>query len=156
MGGEFGQWDEWKHHASLDWHLFLGEEHSGLQRLVRDMNHLYTTRPALYAQDHEPGGFIWLDASDGENSIFAYMRLSPDGDKVYVLINATPVPRKNYRVGVADAGSYRELLNTDATIYAGSGVSAGAGFQAQQTPWQNQPWSVVVDLPPLGTLVLGR
>ena len=156
MGGEFGQWNEWKHDASLDWHLFLGEEHAGLQRLVKDINHLYTTRPALHTKDHEAGGFWWLDANDAENSIFAFARSSPDGDKVYVLVNATPVPRKDYRVGVGDAGSYRELLNSDAPNYAGSGVSAGAGFQAQETPWQGQPWSVVVDLPPLGVLVLGR
>jgi 1,4-alpha-glucan branching enzyme len=156
MGCEFGQWHEWKHDSSLDWHLFLGEEHAGLQRLVRDINHLYTSRPALHAKDHEAGGFWWLDANDAENSIFAYGRSAPDGDKVYVLVNATPVPRKNYRVGVADAGSYRELLNSDAPAYAGSGVSAGAGFQAQDVPWQGQPWSVVVDLPPLATLVLGR
>lgn len=156
MGGEFGQWHEWKHDASLDWHLFLGEEHSGLQRLVKDLNHLYTGRKALHSRDHEAGGFFWLDANDAENSVFAFTRTSPDGDQVYVLVNATPVPRKGYRVGVADAGSYRELLNTDATNYAGSGVSAGAGFQAQQVPHQGQPWSLVVDLPPLATLVLGR
>lgn len=156
MGGEFGQWDEWKHDASLDWHLFLGEEHSGLQRLVRDMNHLYTSRTALHGLDHEPGGFFWLDSNDAENSIFAFVRTAPDGDQVYVIVNATPVPRPGYRVGVADGGSYRELLNTDAPAYAGSGVSAGAGVQAQEVPHQGQSWSVVVDLPPLATLVLGR
>jgi 1,4-alpha-glucan branching enzyme len=156
MGGEFGQWNEWKHDASLDWHLFLGEEHSGLQKLVKDLNHLYTTRPSLHTKDHEAGGFSWLDANDAENSIFAFARSSPDGDKVYVLVNATPVPRKAYRVGVSEAGSYRELLNSDAAIYAGTGLSAGAGFQAQEKAHQGQPWSVVVDLPPLGVLVLGR
>jgi 1,4-alpha-glucan branching enzyme len=156
MGGEFGQWHEWKHDASLDWHLFLGEEHSGLQTLVKDLNHLYTTRPALHARDHEAGGFFWLDANDAENSIFAFARTSPDGDMVYVLVNATPVPRKGYRAGVSDGGSYRELLNSDASNYAGSGLSAGAGFQAQQVPHHGQPWSVVVDLPPLAVLVLGR
>jgi len=156
MGGEFGQWNEWKHDASLDWHLFLGEEHSGLQRLVKDLNHLYTSRKALHAWDHEAGGFFWLDSNDAEGSVFAFARTSPDGDKVYVLVNATPVPRKGYRVGIADAGSYRELLNTDAVSYAGSGVSAGLGFQALEMPWQGQPWSIVVDLPPLGVLVLGR
>ena len=156
MGCEFGQWHEWRHDSSLDWHLFLGEEHSGLQKLVKDLNHLYTSRSALYAKDHEPGGFHWLDANDADNSIFAFVRSSSDGDKVTVLVNATPVTRPGYRVGVGEAGSYRELLNSDAPNYAGSGVSAGAGFQAQQVPWQGQPWSIVVDLPPLATLVLGR
>jgi len=156
MGCEFGQWHEWKHDSSLDWHLFLGEEHAGLQRLVKDINHLYTSRPALHARDHSAGGFHWLDANDADNSIFAFARTAPDGDKVYVLVNATPVVRKDYRVGVSDAGSYRELLNSDAPAYAGSGVSAGAGFQAQPTPWQGESWSLVVDLPPLATLILGR
>ncbi|MBL9180246.1 MAG: 1,4-alpha-glucan branching protein GlgB [Verrucomicrobiaceae bacterium] len=156
MGCEFGQWHEWKHDSSLDWHLFLGEEHAGLQRLVKDLNHLYTSRHALHVKDHEAGGFHWLDANDADNSLFAFARSSPDGDKVYVLVNATPVVRKGYRIGVSDAGSYRELLNSDATSYAGSGVSAGAGFQAQQTSWQGQPWSIVVDIPPLSTLVVGR
>jgi 1,4-alpha-glucan branching enzyme len=156
MGGEFGQWHEWKHDASLDWHLFLGEEHAGLQRLVKDLNHLYTSRHALHVKDHEAGGFHWLDANDADNSLFVFSRSSPDGDKVYVIVNATPVVRRGYRLGVSDAGSYRELLNSDAASYAGSGVSAGAGFQAQQTAWQGQPWSIVVDVPPLATLVIGR
>ncbi len=156
MGGEFGQWQEWSHERSLDWHLFLGEEHSGLQRLVKDLNHLYTGRAALHSKDHETGGFAWLDANDAENSIFAFTRSAPNGDRVYVIVNATPVARHAYRVGVTDAGSYRELLNSDAANYAGSGVSAGAGFQAQQTAWQGQAWSLVVDLPPLSVLVLGR
>jgi len=156
MGGEFGQWQEWSHDRSLDWHLFLGEEHSGLQRLVKDLNHLYIGTKALHACDHEAGGFIWLDANDAENSVFAFVRCSPDGGKAYVLINATPVPRYGYRVGICEAGSYRELLNTDATTYAGSGCSAGGVFQAQEVPHQGQPWSIVIDLPPLGTLVMGR
>jgi 1,4-alpha-glucan branching enzyme len=156
MGSEFGQWDEWNHAKSLDWHLFLGEEHSGLQRLVKDINHIYTSRPALHMRDHEAGGFHWLDANDADNSLFVFSRSSPDGDKVNVIVNATPVVRNGYRVGVSDAGSYRELLNSDATTYAGSGVSAGAVFQAQQMSWQGQPWSIVVDLPPLSVLVLGR
>jgi 1,4-alpha-glucan branching enzyme len=156
MGCEFGQWQEWSHERSLDWHLFMGEEHASLQKLVRDMNWLYTTRPALYAQDHDGSGFQWLDASDGENSIFAFMRKSPDGDKVYCVINATPVPRKGYRVGVAEAGSYRELINTDAPGYAGSGMVNPLPMPAGDTEWQGQPWSIIIDLPPLGAVWLGR
>jgi len=156
MGGEFGQWNEWRHDSSLDWHLFLGEEHSGLQQLIKDLNHLYTSRPALHVKDHQPGGFHWLDANDADNSLFVYSRSAPDGDQVTVLVNATPVVRKDYRVGVPEGGTYRELLNSDSASYAGSGVSAGAGFQAQQIPWQGQPWSIVVDIPPLATLVVGR
>lgn len=156
MGGEFGQWQEWSHERSLDWHLFMGEEHAALQKLVRDLNLLYTTRPALHALDHEGGGFQWLDASDGDHSIFAFLRQSACGDRVYCIINATPVPRKGYRVGVAEPGSYRELVNTDAPCYAGSGMVNPLPMPAGQTEWQGQPWSIVIDLPPLGVVWLGR
>ncbi|MCB1208607.1 MAG: alpha amylase C-terminal domain-containing protein, partial [Verrucomicrobiales bacterium] len=90
---------EWKNDTSLDWHLFLGEEHAGLQKLVRDLNLLYTTKPALNALDHQPGGYEWLDANDGDNSIFTFTRTEPSGQKIYVAINATPVPRPGYRLG---------------------------------------------------------
>ncbi len=154
MGCEFGQWNEWSHERSLDWHLFMGEEHATLQTLVKDLNWLYTTRPALHALDHQSGGFAWLDASDGENSIFAFVRTALDGQKVYVIINATPVPRKGYRLGVTDAGTYRELLNTDAPTYAGSGMTNPLPIPSVGVPWQGQPRSVMVDVPPLGTLFL--
>ncbi len=156
MGGEFGQWNEWKHDASLDWHLFLGEEHAGLQRLVRDLNRLYTTHSALNSQDHDSRGFAWLDANDGDNSIFPFIRIGADGEKLYCLINATPVFRDGYRVGVAEPGMYRELLNTDSVIYAGSNVGNGAGLEAQPTPWHGQPWSIVITLPPLGGVFIGK
>jgi 1,4-alpha-glucan branching enzyme len=156
MGGEFAQWSEWKHDSSLDWHVFLGEEHAGMQRLLRDLNHLYTTRPALHALDHESGGFTWLDANDGDNSIFAFLRTEPSGEKVYVVINATPVTRKGYRVGVTDAGTYRELLNSDADIYGGTNIINTTPLLAEQNAWQGQPWSVQIDLPPLAAVYIGR
>ncbi|MES2595570.1 MAG: 1,4-alpha-glucan branching protein GlgB [Verrucomicrobiota bacterium] len=156
MGGEFGQWQEWNHERSLDWHLFMGEEHAALQSLLRDLNYLYTTRPAMYQLDHEPGGFQWLDASDADHSLFAFMRMAPNGDKVYCVINATPVPRKGYRVGVAEPGNYLELINTDAPGYAGSGMVNPLPMPASESEWQGQPWSIVIDLPPLGMVWLGK
>lgn len=156
MGGEIGQWREWNHEQELDWMVLYGEEHKGLQRLVRDLNKLYTGRPSLHSRDHEPGGFWWLDANDWERSIFVYVRCAPDGEKSYIAVNATPVPRDGYRMGVAEAGSYRELLNSDSAIYCGSNAGNGAGLIAQQVPWQGQPYSVVLTVPPLATVVLAK
>jgi 1,4-alpha-glucan branching enzyme len=156
MGGEFGQWDEWNHERSLDWHLFLGEEHAGLQKLVHDLNHLYTSQPALHERDHDGGGFSWLDANDGENSIFAFSRIARDGTRIYVLVNATPVPRHGYRMGVSEPGVYRELLNTDAGHYAGSNLQNGGALNGEEIPWQGQPWSVSLTIPPLATVFLAH
>jgi 1,4-alpha-glucan branching enzyme len=156
MGCEFGQWQEWSHERSLDWHLFLGHEHAGLQKLVGDLNHLYTTQAALHEICHQAGGYFWLDANDGDNSIFAFVRADRDGQKIYVLVSATPVPRHGYRVGVSEPGAYRELLNTDASHYGGSGLINGGNLMAEQVPWQGQPWSVVITLPPLGAVYLIR
>jgi 1,4-alpha-glucan branching enzyme len=156
MGGEIGQWKEWNHERGLDWEVLFGREHVGLQTLVRDLNTLYKSTPALHTLDHAPGGFSWLDANDWERSIFTYMRMSPGGDRCYVVVNATPVPRDGYRMGVTEAGPYRELLNTDSEIYCGTNKGNGAGLIAQQTPWQGMPWSVVVTLPPLGTVVIAK
>ena len=156
MGGEFAQWNEWNHARSLDWHLFMGEEHAAAQKLVQDLNWLYQTVPALHELDHEAEGFDWLDASDADHSIFAFVRRDRRGGAVYVVVNATPVPRKGYRVGVAKPGSYRELLNTDAPGYAGSGMVNPLPLPAGETPWQGRPYSVIIDLPPLGAVYLGQ
>jgi 1,4-alpha-glucan branching enzyme len=155
MGGEFGQWREWNHETSLDWHVFLGEEHAALQKLVRDLNQFYRQHAEFYCCDHDAAGFRWLDANDGDNSIFAFMRMTKDGGRVYCIVNATPVPRPGYRVGVASAGAYQELLNTDAREYAGSGATNGGEMQAEAKPWHDQPFSLVLDLPPLGAVYLG-
>jgi 1,4-alpha-glucan branching enzyme len=156
MGGEIGQWREWSHDRSLDWEVLFGEEHRGLQRFVADLNQLYTSKPALNQLDHEPGGFWWLEANDWENSLFVFIRTGREGDKAYVIVNATPVPREGYRMGVAQGGFYRELLNSDSSHYGGSNVGNGAGLTAEPTPWQGQPFSVVVTVPPLATVVLAR
>ena len=156
MGSEFGQWTEWSEARSLDWHVLMGAEHSGVQTLVKDLNNLYTSHPALHALDHERGGFSWLDPNDGDNSIFSFVRSSPQGAKVHVVINATPVPRPGYRMGVADPGVYRELLNTDAAAYSGSNQVNTGTLTAEDVPWNGQPWSVKLTLPPLGAVYLAK
>ncbi len=156
MGCEFGQWDEWSEKRSLDWHVLLGEEHAGLQALIKDLNHLYTTRPALNNLDHDRTGFSWLDANDGDNSIFSFIRLAADGTKMHVVVNATPVPRPAYRMGVAETGVYHEVLNTDSRVYAGSNISNSSRIEAEAIPWNGQAWSVKVSLPPLSVLYLEK
>ena len=156
MGGEFGQWTEWSHERSLDWHVFLGAEHAGLQRLVRDLNGWYTRLPALHSNCHEAGGFTWLDADDAAGSLFVFFRGQVAEEKVYVVVNATPVPRKGYRLGVAEPGSYRELLNSDHVDYGGSNQLNASDLQAVSGDWQGQPFSVMLDVPPLGVVYLAR
>lgn len=156
MGGEIAQWREWNHDASLDWDVLLGAEHVGIQKLIRDLNGLYATREALHENDHEAGGFYWLDANDAESSIFAFMRRSPEGKICYVVINATPVPREGYRLGVTEAGFYREILNTDSMEYAGSNLGNGGGVSAKSEAWQRCPWSLEITIPPLSAVVFEK
>jgi 1,4-alpha-glucan branching enzyme len=155
MGSEIGQWREWSHERELDWSVLFGEEHRGVQNLVRDLNKLYRSRPALHRRDHEAGGFLWLEANDSERSIFAFARAEPEGDKCYVAVNATPVPRHGYRLGVSEPGFYKEQLNSDSKIYAGSNMGNNGGVTAQPIPWQGQPHSIEITLPPLSVVVFG-
>ena len=156
MGSEFGQTREWNHDASLDWHLLgMGPYHRGLQNLVRDLNGIYRTEPALHQVDFEPAGFEWMDCSDAEQSVIAFVRRARDPrDLVLVVCNFTPVPRHGYRVGVPIEGFYRELLNTDARYYGGSNVGNAGGVRAEPWPWGGQPCSVSLSVPPLGAVVL--
>ncbi|HEV8614974.1 MAG TPA: 1,4-alpha-glucan branching protein GlgB [Methylomirabilota bacterium] len=156
MGNEFGQSGEWSHDRSLDWHLLeAGPFHRGVQRLVRDLNHLYRAEPALHEQDCDPAGFQWIDCCDAEQSVVSFLRRARDPDDfVLVACNFTPVPRHGYRVGVPRPGFYRELLNTDATTYGGSDVGNQGGIPSEPVPWQGQPHSLIVTLPPLAVLFL--
>jgi 1,4-alpha-glucan branching enzyme len=156
MGNEFGQSGEWNHDRSLDWHLLeAGPFHRGVQRLVRDLNHLYRAEPALHEQDCDPAGFQWIDCCDAEQSVVSFLRRARDPDDfVLVACNFTPVPRHGYRVGVPRPGFYRELLNTDATTYGGSDVGNQGGIPSEPVPWQGQPHSLIVTLPPLAVLFL--
>jgi 1,4-alpha-glucan branching enzyme len=151
MGSEFGQWREWHHDESLDWHLLQYADHQGLQLLVKDLNRLHRDEPALHQRDFSPEGFEWIDASDAESSVVSFLRrgASPD-EAVLVVGNFTPVPRTNYRVGVPYAGYWREILNTDAKEYGGSGWGNSGGVDAVPVPQHGRQNSVVLTLPPLG------
>jgi 1,4-alpha-glucan branching enzyme len=155
MGGEFGQWIEWNSNQSLDWNLLEYEPHRKLRQLVGDLNRLYRAEPALYEIDFEGTGFEWIDFRDADNSIIAFLRRGRTPNQhVVVVCNFTPLPRPGYRVGVPEACFYREVLNTDATAYGGSGVTNAPGRQAIPQPWHNQPCSVELTLPPLGVAIL--
>jgi 1,4-alpha-glucan branching enzyme len=156
MGAEFGQGREWHHDRSLDWHLLdAGPHHRGVQQLVRDLNRLHRTEPALHELDFDPAGFSWIDCSDWEQSVVSFVRRPrAAADCVIVVCNFTPVARRGYRVGVPRPGFYREVVNTDAGVYGGSNVGNDGGVWAEPTAWQGQPASVLLTLPPLGVLYL--
>ena len=153
MGGELGQWWEWNHDDSLQWHLLEYEPHRGLKRFVADLNRLYTSQPALHQVDFEWTGFQWIDLHDSEQSTLSYVRKAKDPNEfVVAVLNFTPVPRREYRLGVPRAGWYQELLNSDAQIYGGSNIGNGGGGQAEELPWHGQPYSLLITLPPLSVL----
>lgn len=155
MGCEFGQGDEWNHNKSLDWHLLQFPLQQGVLSLVRDLNNLYRSQPALYETDCAGEGFQWIDCHDSDNSIISYVRLARNPDDIVVIVcNFTPVVRKAYRLGVPKDGPYAELLNTDAECYAGSGVGNAGRVDAEAHEAHGRPFSLVLNLPPLGALVL--
>ncbi len=156
MGGEFGQWAEWNHDKSLDWHLLDQPEHAGLRRLVQHLNHLYKNEPALFDQDDTYEGFEWIDFHDADNSVLAFLRRSRAGEEIVFVINATPVARETYRVGVPGEGYYREILNSDAEAYAGSNVGNFGGQHAEPTGWQGRSHSLCLRVPPLAVIGLKR
>jgi 1,4-alpha-glucan branching enzyme len=160
MGCEFGQQREWNHDQSLDWHLLDdgpdAHLHQGAQRLVRDLNHLYRDTPALHSLDFVSGGFEWIEHNDADRSVLSFIRHGLDDRTCMVVVcNFTPVVQKGYRLGVPQPGSYRERLNTDSAHYGGSNVGTPLGIAtAQQVAWNGKPWSVLLDLPPLATVML--
>jgi 1,4-alpha-glucan branching enzyme len=155
MGCEFAQRREWSHDRGLDWHLVHEAPHAGVQRLVRDLNRLYRSTPALHALDCDGRGFEWIDASDSVSSTVSYLRkgAAPE-DCAVVVCNFTPVVRRGYRVGVPYPGIYVERLNTDAAEYGGSGVGNAGQVTAAPHPWHGRPFSLDLTLPPLAALVL--
>ena len=160
MGGEFGQWREWSEDRALDWELLEQDpKHGGVQKLIRDLNLLYRQQPALYVADASWDGFSWLDYRDAQNSVLAFARHTPDRRHlVNVICNFTPVVREGYRIPALQPGTYREILNTDAEKYGGSGVSSSpekdALLSADVNPWQGQPYSLELTLPPLAVVFL--
>ncbi len=155
MGGEFGQWSEWNAIQGLDWHLLEDDPHRQLQQFVRDLNRLYRSERALHEVDFAWAGFEWIDFRDADRSVVAFLRRARTReDHLVVVCNFTPEVRSAYRVGVPAACFYREILNTDATLYGGSGVTNAPGRPALRQPWHNQPCCIELSLPPLGVTVL--
>jgi len=156
MGAELGMWREWDHERSLDWHLLHEGDHLGLQQLVKDVNHLHRSVPALHQLDHNSAGFCWLDHSSAEDSVFAFLRFAEDGSAVAVAINATPVPRRGYRIGLPKGGQWKEIFNSDAEYYGGSGLGNGGEVTAHPSPWQEQSHSIDIVIPPLSILMFSK
>ena len=157
QGDEIGQWREWDHSHSIDWHLLQHQPHAGLQRLVRRLNEIYKTEPALFALDDRPEGFEWIDFHDADNTVWSFIRKSPDGtdaSDLLVVVNATPVVRCGYRVGVPFGGSYERILNSDDADFGGSGALAGGAFHSEGSGTHGRPHSIVMDLPPLAVVIL--
>lgn len=153
MGGEFGQWQEWSHDRSLDWHLLDYPMHAGLQRWVTDLNHIYRQEKALHELDFSWEGFEWIDCNDSEQSVISLIRKSKSTDEsILIVANFTPVPRYNYRLGVPNHGFWQELLNSDSGDYGGSGVGNFGGVTAEEIPCHDRAFSVNIHLPPLGIL----
>jgi len=153
MGGELAQRAEWNHDRSLDWHLLKAPAHAGVQRLVRDLNRAYREEPALFELDGDPAGFQWVQVESADANVLAFLRRSGERH-VAAVANLSPVPRHGYRVGLPRAGEYREVLNTDAAEYGGSGVGNHGRMRAEPVPHDGQPASAEMTLPPLGVVWL--
>jgi 1,4-alpha-glucan branching enzyme len=154
MGGELAQWREWDHDGQLDWGLLEYQTHAGVQRLVRDLNRLYATEPALHQRDCEGSGFQWTVGDDRSNSVFAFLRYAANSPAMLVVSNMTPVPRHGYRIGVPVGGAWREVLNTDSGFYGGSNVGNAGRVEATPIHAHGQSHSVELILPPLATIFL--
>jgi 1,4-alpha-glucan branching enzyme len=154
MGDEFGQWSEWNHDGSLEWHLLSNPLHAGMKRWVRDLNTLYRGERLLHELDFEPRGFEWVDCTDFQRSIISFLRRGRNAsEEVLFVCNFTPVVRQDYRVGVSQGVFWKEALNSDAPLYGGSGQGNSGGLMAEPLPTHGRPFSLNMTLPPLGVLV---
>ncbi len=155
MGGEIGQFDEWSHDRSVDWHLVDHPEHAGIQRLVRDINVVYREKPALHERDVSPEGFRWIDAGNADQNVISFIRYDAHGHPGLVCVaNFSPVVYDDFRVGLPLEGHWREVINSDADVYGGANVRNWGGVVAEGNAWHGQPFSAVMTLPPLGVLWL--
>jgi 1,4-alpha-glucan branching enzyme len=157
MGGEFGQWDEWNHDRSLDWHLLAYADHTGLRRFIQDLNWRYGAEPALHQCDFGPEGFRWIDCNDSEHSIVSLVRYGKSRrDFLVMVFNFTPVPREAWRIGVPEPGRYDETVNSDSEIYGGSNIGNGGGVNSDPVPSNGFDHSLLLTIPPLGALYLKK
>jgi 1,4-alpha-glucan branching enzyme len=154
MGDEFGQWAEWNHDAELEWNLLNEPFHDGLKRWVHDLNMLYRGERSLYETDFNPSGFEWVDCKDSQRSIISFLRRGRDpNNQLLFVCNFTPVVRQNYRIGVPCDGYWKEILNSDAALYGGSGQGNLGGLAAVPLPIHGRLFSLNMTLPPLGIVV---
>jgi 1,4-alpha-glucan branching enzyme len=155
MGAELGQWKEWNHDASLDWHLLEDPRHAGVRRFLSDLNRLYREEPALHDLDAEPAGFEWIDCQDSDNGVLLLLRRARgEAPPVVAAFNFTPIVRSEYRVGVPAGGFWWEVLNSDAEDYGGSGLGNLGGQEASEVPAHGRPFSLSLLLPPLAAVFL--
>jgi 1,4-alpha-glucan branching enzyme len=153
MGGELAQGSEWNHDGALEWQLLRQAPHQGVQRFVRDLNTTYRAEPALHELDCDAAGFAWIDCNDNEQSTLSWLRRASSGTgTIAVACNFTPVPRHGFRLGVPAPGRWREILNSDATLYGGGGLGNLGGADAARVPWHGQPSSLSITLPPLAVV----
>ncbi len=153
MGAELAPWTEWAHEGSLDWDLANAPMHGGMARFMEDLGRVYADTPALWAADHDPDGFAWIDASDVEASVYTWIRRAAD-DVAVVILNLTPIARHDYRLGLPKAGRWVEALNSDSEHYGGSNVGNMGGVEAHEASWHGQPASADLSLPPLSGIIL--
>ncbi len=155
MGGEFGQWSEWHHDASLDWALLETEAHASLRLLVGDLNHLYRSEPALHTCENGSSSFEWIDVHDAEKNVLSFLRKGRSADEmIAVICNFSPVARGSYRIGVPRRGFWKEVLNSDAKQYWGGGMGNFGGVNTVPIGLHGRNYSITVDLPPLAAVFL--
>jgi 1,4-alpha-glucan branching enzyme len=155
MGDEFGQSEEWDYKKSLDWHLLEYDSHRGVSETIKALNKLYKTEPALYEKTFTWNGFEWIDGGNADDSILVYRRIGNDPkNDLVIILNMTPVPRKNYRIGVPKKGTWKEIFNSDSKAYWGSGLTNPKPLKSEAVEWQWKKDSVVLTIPPLGAVVL--
>ncbi|MBI4267805.1 MAG: alpha amylase C-terminal domain-containing protein, partial [Chloroflexi bacterium] len=153
MGGEFGQWGEWSHDGSLEWHLLQYQPHSGLQRWVSDLNRFYQSEPALHQVDFAPAGFEWIDCNDVENGVVSLIRKGKSPDNTVIIVcNFTPMTLTGYRIGVPEPGFWKEILNSDAHEYGGSGQGNAGGVASSPVPQHGRSHSLSIIVPPLAVV----
>jgi 1,4-alpha-glucan branching enzyme len=157
MGGEFGQWSEWNHEGSLDWHVLDNERHAKVRMLVGELNHLYRAEAALHTCEYSSFSFQWIDNRDSENNVLSFLRIGGSEDEsIAVVCNFGGLPRLNYRIGVPAKGFWKEILNTDATQYGGSGQGNFGGVEATPIPLHGRKYSLTINVPALGAVFFKR
>jgi 1,4-alpha-glucan branching enzyme len=153
MGDEFGQWSEWHHEESLEWHLLKYDFHSGLKQWIQDLNGLYINNPALYELDFESAGFEWIDCNDSQQSVLSLIRKGRSAeDRMLVVCNFTPVTHYAYRLGAPRGGIWKEVLNSDSAYYGGSGQGNLGVIKAEQVSCHGRPYRLILTLPPLSAV----